>query len=72
MILNRLFKARRNEAANSASVEDRDEGSALVILLMMALVFAPIIGLHIAYTAFNSPTADSVRLAHSKIDAAQR
>lgn len=57
---NMLFRCARTDAPRTPS-----HGSvALIVLLMMALVFVPVVGLHVALAAFaGERAADSPRLS---------
>jgi hypothetical protein len=44
-----------SRARTGALATRRDRSVALILVLLMALVFAPVVGLHIALTTFGSP-----------------
>ena len=64
MTLLNLFPLRAD--ARSEQVSSDDRGVTLMLVLLLGLVFAPIIGLHIAAVAFSPPpeTSASDNLAH--------
>jgi hypothetical protein len=64
MTLLNLFPLRAD--ARTEHVFSDDRGVALMLVLLLGLVFAPIIGLHIAAVAFGPPAAESSpdNLAH--------
>jgi hypothetical protein len=64
MTLLNLFPLRAD--AHSEHVSSDDRGVTLMLVLLLGLVFAPIIGLHIAAVAFGPPAAASSpdNLAH--------
>ena len=47
-----LFSLR---ARTDAPAARRDRSVALILVMLLALVFAPVVGLHIALTTFDSP-----------------
>jgi hypothetical protein len=55
MTLLNLFPLRARVCAGEASSDDR--GVTLMLVLLLGLVFAPVIGLHIAVVAFGPPAA---------------
>ena len=64
MTLLNLFSSRAHVGTEQAASDDR--GVTLMLVLLLGLVFAPIIGLHVAVVAFGPPAAASSadNLAH--------